>query len=56
MLIKKKSTSLPRILTLGTFDIPPINSALHKGKSAILPLLNGTVMLSSASDEPKLFA
>ena len=32
------------------------NSNLRKGKSAILPLFNGTEMLSSASDKAKLFA
>ena len=32
------------------------NSVLNKGKSAIVPLFNGPVMLSSASDEAKLFA
>ena len=32
------------------------NSVLNKGKSAILPLLNGPELLSSASDKVKLFA
>ena len=32
------------------------NSALKKNKSAILPLLNGPEVLSSASDTAKLFA
>ena len=32
------------------------NSVLHKGKSAIPPLLNGPEVLSSASDKAKLFA
>ena len=31
------------------------NSVLNKGKSAILPLFNGTEVLSSASDKAKLF-
>ena len=45
MLVKQKSPSLPRNLALGTF-----------GQSAIPPLFNGPVMLSSASDKAKLFA
>ena len=32
------------------------NSVLHKGKSAIPPLLNGPEVFSSASDKAKLFA
>ena len=42
---------------LGSRDFPGIaNSALNKGKSAIPPLFNGLEVLSSASDEGKLFA
>ena len=32
------------------------NSVLSKGKSAMLPILNGLEVLSSASDKPKVFA
>ena len=32
------------------------NSVLNKGKSAILPLFNGSEVLSSASNKVKLFA
>ena len=32
------------------------NSVLNKGKSAVLPILNGLKMLSSTSDKVKLFA
>ena len=49
MLIKQKSPSLPRNLVVGTF-------VLNKGKSAIPPLFNRPEVLSSASDEAKLFA
>ena len=42
---------------LGARDIWRIaNSVLNKGKSAILPLFNGSGVLSSASDKAKLFA
>ena len=42
---------------LGSQDFLRIaNSVLNKGKSAILPLLNGLEVFSSASDETKLFA
>ena len=54
MLIKQKSPSLPRNLTLETWQIA--NSVLNKGKSAITPLFNGPEVLSSASDKAKLFA
>ena len=37
-------------------DFQQIASVLNKGKSAIPPLLNGLELLSSASDEAKLFA
>ena len=56
MLLKQKSPSLPRNLALGTFNDLLTNSVLNKGESAIVPLFNGPVMLSSASDEAKLFA
>ena len=32
------------------------SSVLNKGKSAVLPLFNGSEVLSSASDKAKLFA
>ena len=42
---------------LGSRDFWQIaNSVLNKGKSAIPPLFNGSEVLSSASDEAKLFA
>ena len=42
---------------LGSQDFWQItNSVLNKGKSAIPPLLNGSEVLSSASDKAKLFA
>ena len=42
---------------LGSCDFWRIaNSVLSKGKSAITPLFNGPVVLSSASDKAKLFA
>ena len=57
MLIKQKSSSLPRKLALGTFGKWQIAySVLNKDKSAIHPLFNGPEVLSSASDKAKLFA
>ena len=42
---------------LGSWDFGPIaNSVLNKSKSAIPPLFNDPVVLSSASDKAKLFA
>ena len=42
---------------LGSRDFWQIaNSVLNKGKSAILPLFNSLVVLSSASDKEKLFS
>ena len=53
MLIKQKSSLLPRKLALGNFGELPI---LTNGKSAIPPLFNGSEVLSSAPDKAKLFA
>ena len=55
MLIKQKSPSLPRNLTLMTFDKLLIVFST-KGKSAIPPLFNDPKILPSASDKAKLFA
>ena len=38
------------------YDWRVANSVFNKGKSAIPPLFNGPVVLSSASDKTKLFA
>ena len=54
MLLKQKSPSIPRKLSLRTWQIA--NSVLNKGKSFIPPLFNGTELLPSASDKAKLFA
>ena len=54
MLLKRKSSSLPRNVALRTWQIA--NSVPNKGKSAIPPLFNGPEVLSSASDKAKLFA
>ena len=51
------SPSFPRNVALQTFGKLQIaNSVLNKGKSAIPPLFNDPVVLSSASDKAKLFA
>ena len=55
MLIKQKSSLLPRIFALVTFW-RIANSILNKGKSAIPHLFNGPEVLSFASDKGKLFA
>ena len=55
VLIKQKSPSLPRNLTLGTFW-RIASSVLTIGKSAIPPLFNDLEVLSSVSDKAKLFA
>ena len=54
MLIKQKSPSLSRNLALKTFGELPIVFS-KKGKSAIPPLFIGLKVLSSASDQAKLF-
>ena len=54
MLIKQKSLSLLRNVAPGTFS--KLLSVLNKGKSAIPPLFKGPEVLSSVSDEAKLFA
>ena len=57
MLIKQTSPSFPRNVALQTFGKLQIaNSVLNKGKSAIPPLFNDPVVLSSASVKAKLFA
>ena len=53
MLIKQKTPSLPKNLALGTFG--KLLSVLNKGKSVIPPLFSGSEVLSSASDNAKLF-
>ena len=53
MLIKQKSSSVPRNLALGTFGELSI---FNKGNSPIPHLFNGPEVLSSASDKAKLFA
>ena len=55
MLIKQKSLSLSRNLTLRTYG-KLRTSVLNKDKSAIPPLFNNPEVLSSASDKAKLFA
>ena len=56
MLLKQKSPSLPRKLVLGTFgELLIVLLILSKGKSAIPPLFKGLVVLSSPSDQAKLF-
>ena len=55
VLIKQKSPSLPRNLTLGAFW-RIASSVLTIGKSAIPPLFNDLEVLSSVSDKAKLFA
>ena len=55
MLIKQKSLSLPRNLTLETFG-KLILVFPTKVKSAIPPLFNGPEVLSSACNKAKLFA
>ena len=52
MLIKQKSPSLSEAWLSGQVT----NNVLNKGKSAIPPLLNGTEVLSFASDKAQLFA
>ena len=56
MLLKQKSPSLPRNLTLRTFGKLLINSVLNKSKSAIPPLFNEPVVLTSVSDKARLSA
>ena len=54
MLIKQKSITSQKF---GSRDFLRIaNSVLNKDKSTILPLLDGSEVLSSASNEAKLFA
>ena len=52
-LIKQKSSSVPRYLTLGTFGKLSI---FHKGNSPIPHLFNGPEVLPSASNKAKSFA
>ena len=54
MLIKQESITSQKLGSRNFWRIA--NSALNKGKSAIPPLLNGSEVLSSASDKAKLFA
>ena len=55
MLLKTKESITSQ--KLGSQDFCQIaNSVLNKGKSVIPPLFNGPELLSSASDEAKLFA
>ena len=60
MLIKQKIPLLPRNLALVTSGkwliVFSTKVYLNKGISAIPPLLNGSEMLSSATDKAKLFA
>ena len=51
---KKKSLSFPFFDSRDFWQIA--NSILNKGKSAILPLFNGSEVFSSAPDQAKLFA
>ena len=53
MLIKQKSSSVPRNLSLGTFGKLSI---FNKGNFPIPHLFNGPEVLSSPSDKAKLFA
>ena len=54
MLLKQESITSQK---LGSGDFWRIaNSILNKGKSAIVPLVNGPDLLSSASNKAKLFA
>ena len=50
MLLKQRLPSLPRNLILEIFSV------LNTGKSAVLPLINGLEVLSSALNKSKLFA
>ena len=56
MLIKQKSSSLPRNLVLGTFYELLIVFSTMVNLLHIPPLLNGPEVLSSAGDNAKLFA
>ena len=56
MLLKQKSPSLPRNLSLWAFGKLLVMFYLNKGKSAIPALFIGLEVLPSASDKGKLFA